>query len=465
MMQLIFVHGWSVTNTDTYGDLPLALSNAASGAGLNLHIQHIYLGRYISFNDNVTMDDIARAMDRALRDLPGNTDTHIAPFSCITHSTGGPVVRTWMDRFYGAKKLNALPLKHLVMLAPANHGSTLAVLGKARVGRLKAWFSGVEPGQRVLDWLSLGSEGQWDLNHTWLDYDMTNTAFYPFVLTGQGIDNKFYDFINSYLVEKGSDGVVRVAGANMNCCWVSLVQSLDDEIRKQPRTLGLKLAKAGGIRHPQPVPLRVYNQYSHTGKTMGIMGSIGPLDTGAPVVQDILSCFQVDSQQAYATQLKRLNDETQKEQKDGDQYCMLVFNVRDDQGEQIAQGDYDLLLLAGSRYQPDKLPKGFFLDRQMNTNTGRLVYYLDAGKMLDIVKKGQFGFRVVARPTKGFSYYAAAEFRPSKEEIQKILMPNRTIYVDIMLHRFVDKNVFRFGPATDKPINFKGVKPSGETLI
>jgi hypothetical protein len=144
---------------------------------------------------------------------------------------------------------------------------------------------------------------------------------------------------------------------------------------------------------------------------------------------------------------------------------MLVFNVHDDQGEQIAQGDYDLLLLAGSRYQPDKLPKGFFLDRQMNEKTGRLVYYLDASKMLDIIKKGQFGLRVVARPTKGFSYYTAAEFRPSKQEVQKILMPNQTIYVDIQLHRFVDKNVFRFGPATDKPVNFKGVKPSGETLV
>ncbi|MCG8549110.1 MAG: hypothetical protein MI799_01765 [Desulfobacterales bacterium] len=464
-MQLVFVHGWSVTSTDTYGNLPQALANAAAGAGLTLDIRHIYLGRYISFNDTVTIDDIARAMDRALRDLPGNSDTHIAPFSCITHSTGGPVVRTWVDHFYGAQKLGAIPLNHLVMLAPANHGSALAVLGKARVGRLKAWFSGVEPGQRVLDWLSLGSEGQWDLNHTWLDYDMTNTSFYPFVLTGQGIDHKFYDFINSYLTEKGSDGVVRVAGANMNCCCVSLVQSLDDEIRKQPKTFGLKLRKDGGIRHPQPVALRVYDQYSHTGKKMGIMQSIGPTDTGAPLVEDILGCFQVDSPQSYETQLKHLGKETQKAQKDGDQYCMLVFNVHDDQGEQIAQDDYDLLLLAGNMYQPGKLPKGFFIDRQMNKKTGRLVYYLDAVKMRESIKKGKFGFRVVARPTKGFAYYAAAEFRPSDNEIEKILMPNQTIYVDIMLHRFVDKNVFRFGPATDKPVNFKGIKPSGETLV
>ncbi|NOQ27162.1 MAG: hypothetical protein GQ564_17515 [Bacteroidales bacterium] len=39
---------------------------------------------------------------------------------------------------------------------------------------------------------------------------------FPFVLTGQGIDEKFYDFINSYLIENESDGVIRMAGANNN---------------------------------------------------------------------------------------------------------------------------------------------------------------------------------------------------------------------------------------------------------
>ena len=206
-MHLIFIHGWSVTHTDTYGELPATLSAVASGYDLELRIQHLYLGKYVSFHDEVTLDDIARALNRALRDLPGN-DAEIQQFSCITHSTGGPVVRHWVDRYYGARELESCPLKHLVMLAPANHGSALAVLGKERVGRMKSWFSGVEPGQRVLDWLSLGSEGQWILNQNFLSYNSARKSFYPFVLTGQGIDNKFYDFLNSYLVEPGSDGVV-----------------------------------------------------------------------------------------------------------------------------------------------------------------------------------------------------------------------------------------------------------------
>jgi len=103
-MQLIFVHGWSVTNTDTYGELPEAVHRASGEYDINLDIQHLHLGKYISFHDEVSMDDVARAMHQALLDLPANSDGIIKSFSCITHSTGGPVVRSWVDRFYGKDK-------------------------------------------------------------------------------------------------------------------------------------------------------------------------------------------------------------------------------------------------------------------------------------------------------------------------------------------------------------------------
>ena len=80
-MRLIFVHGWSVTNTDTYGNLPQALVNQAASTTLELTIDHIQLSRYISFNDQTRMQDIARALDQALRDLPGNNDMCIEPLS------------------------------------------------------------------------------------------------------------------------------------------------------------------------------------------------------------------------------------------------------------------------------------------------------------------------------------------------------------------------------------------------
>jgi hypothetical protein len=460
-MRLVFVHGWSVTNTNTYGGLPQALAAAAAAAGLDLDIQHIWLGRYISFHDEVTVDDIARAMDKALRELPGNGPNHIEPFSCITHSTGGPVVRFWVDRFYGDEELKGLPLTHLVMLAPANHGSSLAVLGKGRVGRIQAWFNGVEPGQKVLDWLCLGSAGQWRLNERYLGYDYAARGFYPFVLTGQGIDRKFYDFLNSYLVEPGSDGVVRVSGANMNYCYLSLWQNPRQLLSQRPPVFALEAV--GGERTPRPVPLGVYNSYSHSGSRMGIMGSIKPDDVQAPVVQDIVQCLQVQGADGYRQRGQELEALTATHQQDTDRFCMLVFNVQDDQGEHLGENDYDLLLLAGKNYQPHQLPDGFFRDKQMNPQTGRLVYYLDANKMA-AVKDGMFGLRVVARPSAGFSYYCAAEYHSDSMAASNVLKPNQTTYVDITLHRFVDENVFRLDPASKGPQNFKNIKPSGTLL-
>lgn len=461
-MNLIFVHGWSVTNTDTYGELPEALAVAAGRYELDLTMQHINLGRYISFHDEVTLDDIARALDRALRDLQDNRDK-IQPFSCITHSTGGPVVRHWINTYYGSASLKELPLQHLVMLAPANHGSTLAVLGKERIGRIKAWFSGVEPGQRVLDWLSLGSEGQWSLNKDFLSYDYAEGNFFPFVLTGQGIDHQLYDFINSYLVEPGSDGVVRVAGANLNYRYFAVVQGRE-LVRKNPPTYRLVEDSKQPVRMSKPVPLGVYEDYSHSGTKMGIMRSVKPRpDVPQPVVEDILRCLQVDGMPAFlrrATELERL---TQEQQAGKDRYAMLIFNIHDDRQNRFNKDDFDVFLLAGKEYKPQLLPKGFFQDRQINASTSNLVYYLNADKMKEI-KDGLFGLRIVARPSSGFSFYFAGEFRSDGASYSSIIVPNQTTYVDVTLRRQVDKNVFRFDSATKPRQSFKNLKPLGEVV-
>src|SRR5690606_12432150 len=118
----------------------------------------------------------------------------VKEFSCITHSTGGPVVRRWVDLFYGAKQLAQCPLRHLIMLAPANHGSALAILGKSRVGRIRAWLGGVGPGQGVLDWLCLGSPESWELQDRFTDYSLDESKLFPFVLSGETIDKAFYAF-------------------------------------------------------------------------------------------------------------------------------------------------------------------------------------------------------------------------------------------------------------------------------
>ena len=50
-LTLVFVHGWSVTNTNTYGNLPARLRNECKQRGLDIAVKHVYLGRYVSFHD------------------------------------------------------------------------------------------------------------------------------------------------------------------------------------------------------------------------------------------------------------------------------------------------------------------------------------------------------------------------------------------------------------------------------
>lgn len=466
-MLVVFVHGWSVTNTDTYGGLPSALVRN-SRPGLDITVQHLYLAKYISFSDEVTIDDIARGMQNAVA-------TEVLPklakgerFACVTHSTGGPVVRTWVDLYF-RDKLGKCPMQHLVMLAPANHGSALAQLGKSRLARMKFFVEGVQPGSGVLDWLELGSDQSWALNTAWLDYDCVGGGIYAFVLTGQTIDRSFYDNLNSYTGEAGSDGVVRVAAANMNYGMLRLRQTDD----------GLELVKDG---RTQKIGMGVLPGRSHSGTTIGIMGSVAPDDDGShPTVRWLERCLSVSSASAYSTVVKELDDLTEQTQEDErsvrkkavfllqrtfvtNRFCMFVFKIIDDRGNDLS--DYDVIFLAGPEYDENHLAPGFFKDRQQNRrNPGKLTYYIDYDVMSEWLAKpeveGKFGFRIVARPKSGFAYYTVAEYRGTFAALRRYFEPNKTLMVEVQFVRHVLDGVFRLTQNLT-PEDFKGQSPGSE---
>lgn len=461
-MLVVFVHGWSVVDTETYGRLPEALAFRAAEHGLEIEIEHVWLGRYISFDDNVSVTDVTRAFDRALRDQIPDAENGIADFSCITHSTGGPILREWLQRFYGPAQLSKSPLRHLVMLAPANHGSPLAALGKAKVGKIKAWFSGVEPGQRVLDWLSLGSQEQIDLARSYLKYEPAKNDFFPFVLTGQTIDRKMYDFVNGYLAEAGSDGVVRVAGANLNYSMIKLVETeVVENVEHGPENIEVRLLEVErALERPMPVPLGVIPGASHSGSKKGIMRSvISSKAKNKPQVEEILKCLKVETSDAFGTRAAELAELTNNAQASRHRYVMLVFVVNDDQGDPVR--DFDLFLLGGDSHSPDKLTKGFFVDRQQNAaHPNHIIYYVD----YDVVIRNQLtGFRIFAQPSEGFAFYHAVQYQSDGVSINDLLRPNETWYIEIQLTRRVDRNVFRFDNASDPRLRTEGFIFKSET--
>jgi len=221
---------------------------------------------------------------------------------------------------------------------------------------------------------------------------------------------------------------------------------------------------------------------SHSGEEMGIIRSI-KVANGAthPTAQWVLRCLQVTSRTAYnklADDLDTLTDQTQKAEHEErvrgfigtrryitNRYSMVVFRLTDDRGNQLV--DYDLFITAGPNYDEDELPEGFFKDRQRNQrNPGKLTYFLDYDIMEAGLNKpkmqGKLGFRIKARPEESITalaYYKVLDFRSAVATIDKILRPNETVMIEIVLQRRVNKSVSRItndlspAPFDAKPVD------------
>ena len=221
---IVILHGWS----DIFVSFePLARLLRAKLDGREISI--IHLADYISMEDEVRFDDIVSAMAMAwerngLPTNPGSVDA-------IVHSTGGLVIRDWLQRHYGP---NDAPIKHLVMLAPANFGSPLAHKGRSLLGRIWKGFIVKEPtgaafqtGTHILKGLELASPYTWDLAERdrfadgGMMYGPGNVLCT--VLVGQDASGVW----NAIANEDGWDGTVRVATANMDCARMRVVFPAD----------------------------------------------------------------------------------------------------------------------------------------------------------------------------------------------------------------------------------------------
>lgn len=171
------------------------------------------LTRWISLEDGIAIDDVSRAMDRALR----GEFSHLMErtFHVIIHSTGALVVRNWVQRFAPQQQ----PIRNLIYLAGANFGSGWAHVGGNRLARWgRELFAGSEAGKRILDALELGASETIDLHLALLDGggSMTDRGIREFVIIGSQPNARWFERPIRFAKEDGSDGVVRVAGANLD---------------------------------------------------------------------------------------------------------------------------------------------------------------------------------------------------------------------------------------------------------
>jgi pimeloyl-ACP methyl ester carboxylesterase len=250
-LPLVLVHGYA-SGGNAFGKW----RDAFVAAGRQ--VTDIFIGNYVTLNNEVTVDDIANGFNHALHDKGLGR----APFDAIVHSTGMLVMRSWLTATNAAVPRNGL-LKHLVGLAPATFGSPIAAKGRSLLGRI---FIGkkdpfgpdfLESGNLVLSNLELGSQFTWDLAHRDLIdrnlYGPGNDTPYVFIFDGT---NDYGTLAEIFLKaeQEGTDGVVRWSGVALNSRKITLnlgvskggVQSSDFS-----NLLNIPMIPIAGVHHNQ----------------------------------------------------------------------------------------------------------------------------------------------------------------------------------------------------------------------
>lgn len=225
--QVVIIHGWS-DDSDSF--IPLAQFLKTHGFA----VVPLWLGDYISMDDDVKIEDVAKRMDVLLREKIAANELS-AEFDMIVHSTGGLVVRQWLSTYYSDPNTQ-IPVKRLLMLAPANFGSKLAATGQSALGRLVKGFNNwFHTGKEMLNALELASPFQWGLAQRDLFVPEGSAAqdvrsyyseqnVWPFVLVGT---HPYADFLRRIVNESGGDGTVRACAANLNIHGVTVDFSKD----------------------------------------------------------------------------------------------------------------------------------------------------------------------------------------------------------------------------------------------
>lgn len=456
---LVILHGWSDDGA-SFDRLARHLEEDP-GAGA---IHRISIGDYLTLSDELRFDDLQAALDRAwdergLARTPGAVDV-------VVHSTGGLVIRDWLVRHFDP---GTVPVKHLVMLAPANFGSSLAHVGRSILGRIAKGFIGsrqegqglLETGVGILRGLELASPYTWALAEQdrfgpWAE------AYGPggilcTVLAG----NTGYRGIRGVVNEAGGDGVVRLSCAHLECA--RMVLDL------------MPGAAVPGEGTPSIVP-RIVEQRVSGGRTAFCIqdridhGSIkldAPPSRLSRAQRETLArirralTVEDDAFSAFCDECDRANQALTRgpdHPRAGPGYQNTVFRVRDDFGVPVT--DYLVEF-----YHPDRRDGGALAGR-IHQQALRDVHcygadpshrslYLDTHRFLSLVQQdgGRLGFSLTAHPILG-SGGAVAGFRTfADDEIQDLilkteplrewLVPHRTLLMDIRVHRQQLPSVFR----------------------
>lgn len=440
---LVILHGWS----DTYKSFR-PLVRRLREHGLQQPVEEVHLGDYVSLDDEVTFDDLVEAMQRAWRErrLP----TEPRSVDAIVHSTGGLVIRDWFSRHYAP---DTVPLKRLLMLAPANFGSPLAHTGRSLIGRATKGWRGTqlfETGRHILKGLELASDYSVALaQRDWLG---PRTWYGPgrilcTVLTG----NTGYSGIAAVANRPGTDGTVRVSSANLAAA------SLDVDFHADPLRPQYRWRSEPADR----IAFGVMDGEDHS--SICAKGN-GPRN--AATLPAILEALSVDDDGfgAWRERLDGSNAEVMERRNRGRRshfhgYQNTVFIVRDQYGREVQDYLIEFYANQDSGQRARRLTRDFqevvvsnvhvFKDNPAHRSflincreLHRLLDRPDDRLYVSITAYPERNSREVGYRTYGDEDIGALVLDPA--QVRSLFQQNRTLLATLTLRREQGNSVFRF---------------------
>lgn len=435
---LVIIHGWS----DDYKSFK-RLGKKLADKEIVSSVEHIKLGDYVSLDDDVTFDDLVNALQNAWERQ--NLPTTAGSVDCIVHSTGGLIIRDWIESHY---EPDNVPIKHLLMLAPANFGSPLAHKGRSFIGRVvKGWKSDkmFETGARILKGLELASPYSWQLAMR----DRFGSKVYfnsGKVLCTVLVGNTGYTGISAAANENGTDGTVRVSTANLNCAF------LDIDFTTDPFNPTYSLKNSRG-----KTAFAVLDGENHS--------TIAAKDRGpkSPLAMDFIIEALTVTDGKFDDFRNRLNKHTREVMKstiDDDYkhgYQNTVFLVEDQFGNHIQ--DYFLEFYVDD--EDDNWFTGMFQRQAIRKvhnyvdDTAYRSVYVDCStlhRQIDKVKE-KLELSLTATPelsrngNVGYRTFTDADIGSIKldtKQVRKLFVQNRTLLVRICLKREQSPQLFTF---------------------
>ncbi|MDR5904286.1 hypothetical protein [Franzmannia qiaohouensis] len=463
---LVMLHGWN----DAGSSFESLVGHLRKRLGAE-RVQRISIGDYLSKDDALRFDDLQAALDRAwtLQGLPRDA----ASVDLIVHSTGGLVIRDWLVRHFAP---DAAPVKHLVMLAPANFGSPLAHVGRSMLGRITNGFFSRQAGQAVLETganilrgLELASPFSWEL--AMRDRFAAGESMYApgRVLCSVLCGNTGYSGIRSLANEEGGDGTVRLATANLTCGYMQIAfrekerdtgrVTVPEVVDYQPSSGRCAFRILDGLDHSA-----IKLDAAESRMSRGQRETLTLIERALTIDDDAFDDFCDECDTANQ---KLTRQPGERRGKPG--FQNTVVRVRDQ--FDVPVEDYLIEF-----YDPRR-PDGGGLARTIHESAIRKVHcyqadaslrslYIDTTRLCDAVERAdtRLGMSITAEPMldedEQNARYMPVGFRTLADEdiedlclnvdqLRALFQPHRTLLIDICVHRSQADNVFRLSAPQD----------------